>query len=162
GKILARFKSTGCRVAFNGKEIQRRERDFGGFYEAEVDLAQGWNSITAKIVTSREADGNFNLDTASNYFYMVLYGSGKDEKYETDGILWSAKLPQAGPYMSSAQPVVVGDRIFVNTDSEFLTCYDKLTGRHLWTTFNGPSECATPKERAEHPEVFREVDSKVR
>src|SRR5262249_38734841 len=50
---------------------------------------------------------------------------------------------------------------FVNTDHEFLSCYDKLTGKHLWTTYNGPSECATPEERNAHPELFKDIDPKT-
>src|SRR5262245_17084269 len=68
GKVLARFKSTGCRVLFNGKEIQRREREWGGFYEADVEVAAGWNHLMVKVLGSQDADPNFNFVEGSCFF----------------------------------------------------------------------------------------------
>jgi outer membrane protein assembly factor BamB len=88
-----------------------------------VDLEQGWNRVLIK------ATGNVNL----------RFVEAPETQYETKNIVWTCRLPN----YSNAQPIIVGDRIFVMSESEDLICVNKNTGKILWKRATFYTDCLT-------------------
>ena len=144
-------QSSGSHFFLNGRLVQRIKKighTQNLIYDSIV-LEEGWNRLLFKmeVVTPRPS-----------YLRLVIWGGEKNEKYKETGIRWSAPLPRGGGTHSVAQPLIVGNRIFVNADNHLLVCFDKNTGKRLWVTFNGFPEIAAPEERKANPEIFAQVD----
>ncbi|MFB3891362.1 MAG: hypothetical protein ACE15C_04985 [Phycisphaerae bacterium] len=167
GRIMLRLMGPTCRFWFNGKDVLSMEETSLHFVDKEVELQKGWNSLLIKVFASRRDDrtdtwANLNnMPQHSAFFQVVMWGRGDSEKYESKGILWEAPLPQA-PRFSVAQPLVIGDRVFVNTDPSFVICYDKMTGKRLWIDYCGHYEFVTQEERAANAELFKQIDPAVK
>ena len=96
-----------------------------------VNLEQGWNRVLIK------ATGNLNLRLVE----------APDAEYETKNIVWTCRLPS----YSNAQPIIVGDRIFLMSESEDLLCVDKNTGKILWKRATFYMDCLSDKEKQADP-----------
>ncbi|HUU42949.1 MAG TPA: PQQ-binding-like beta-propeller repeat protein, partial [Planctomycetota bacterium] len=101
-----------------------------------VTLEAGWNRVLLK------ATGNINLRIVE----------APETKYETRNVVWTCPLPS----FSNAQPVIVGDRIFVMSESEDLLCIDKRTGKVLWKRSTFYTDCLTDAEKRTSP-LLREA-----
>src|SRR5262249_51209003 len=86
-KVYARFKAENMRFWLNGKEIKNEDPAHGRF-DVELEFAQGWNSVLAKIVSHRGPSDAWNLLNDTSFICMALFGCGKDEQYDNEGILW--------------------------------------------------------------------------
>ena len=64
---------------------------------------------------------------------------------EGTNVLWRADLPAGGP-----QPIVVGDRLLVVAEPDTLLCFQKETGKPLWSRACGIWEVLGDKARAEY------------
>jgi outer membrane protein assembly factor BamB len=92
-----------------------------------VDLQEGWNRVLLK------SGGNLNLRLVE----------APETEYETKNIIWAARLPS----YSNAQPVIVGDRIFVMSESEDLIALDKASGKILWKRSTFYTDCLSDAEK---------------
>lgn len=103
-----------------------------------IDLAKGWNRVMFK----------------SGGWVLLHIVETPDVQYEGKNIRWVTKLPN----WSNAMPIVVGDKIFLMTEPDYLVCVNKADGKILWkqeTTWVD----ATPAEvRKAFPE-FAELES---
>ena len=163
GSVLMIMKGTSFRLWLNGAQVCRMDQDVSSTMNYKTArLKRGWNRLLLKTIAQRKDNKEAcSASTGTCFFQVNLSGADPNEKYTEENILWTAMPPQAG-YFSCAQPLVAGDRVIVNADPWFLVCYDKLTGKRLWTTYNGQSECATAEERAKFPELFSEIDPRAK
>ncbi|MFB3892742.1 MAG: PQQ-binding-like beta-propeller repeat protein [Phycisphaerae bacterium] len=102
-----------------------------GSQKIKVELEKGWNRVLIK------STGNLNLRLVET----------PDARYETKNILWATPLPS----YSNAQPIIVGDRIFVMSESEDLICLDKATGKVLWKQGTYYADCLSAEEKQSNP-----------
>lgn len=72
----------------------------------------------------------------------------------TENVLWKTPMPGA----SNSLPIIVGDRLFVNTEPATLLCVDKHTGAILWQASNTPADIAAPEEIADLSEKTAEFN----
>ena len=103
----------------------------GASQRIQVHLEKGWNRV---LIAST---GNLNLRLVET----------PDAEYETKNILWASRLPS----YSNAQLIIVGDRIFVMSESEDLLCLDKNTGKILWKRSTFYTDCLTDAEKQANP-----------
>ncbi|HUW55226.1 MAG TPA: hypothetical protein VMZ92_01190 [Planctomycetota bacterium] len=163
GRLRLRLLGPTCRYWMNGEPILSLDEKSLRFMDVEVELKKGWNSLLVKVFSSQRTDGwamNYNMPRDSAFFQAVLWGRSDNEKYESHGILWEAAIPRASRF-SCAQPLVIGDRVIVNADPSFLICFDKKTGKRLWTDYCGHYEFVTKEERAANAELFKQIDPKA-
>jgi outer membrane protein assembly factor BamB len=157
--VFMRVKGTTPIVRVNGERLEKPS----GLCTWRVQLKKGWNRILARSLATRTKEG-YDIDpipVGTSYFQLEMYGGEAEEKYKETGILWTVEPPQAGRF-SCYQPVIVGDRIYVTSSPAFLVCYDKLTGKRLWTRYNCFTEFVTPEERAKFPDLFAQIDPKAK
>ena len=159
--VYMRVKATAsATVRVNGEQLGKGS---GIVYTWRVQLNEGWNRVLARSLSTR-TKGGYDIapwPEGSSCFQLEMYGGEAEEKYEETGILWTVEPPQAGRF-SCYQPVIVGDRIYVTSSPAFLVCYDKLTGKRLWTRDNGFCEFITPEERGKFPDLFNQIDPKAK
>ncbi len=155
--VFMRVKGSASIVRVNGERLEKPS----GYYSWRVQLKAGWNRVLARSLASRTKGEYDSTPEGTCYFQLEMYGGGPEEKYEETGILWTVEPPQAGR-MSCYQPVIVGNRIYVASSPAFLVCYDKLTGKRLWTRYNGFEQFITPEERAKFPDVCAQIDQKMK
>ncbi len=70
-----------------------------------------------------------------------------DNGYTTKGIVWMTPLPNN----SVANPIIVGDKIFLTSEISDLVCLDKQTGRVLWIRSNPEFEALSNEGRQANP-----------
>lgn len=88
-----------------------------------VDLKKGWNSIMVKV-------GGATSKWGFHAFLQVPFP--RNPAYETKNIVWTVPMPQR----SNAQPIIVGDKLFIMCEPDLLICMDKKDGKVLWTRAN--------------------------
>ncbi len=136
------------RVWLNGKPVYASPTniDLAPGIRLLLPLQKGWNRLlvlNAKTLASRQ----------SWWFAGSLYGE-KTAEYKTHGILWSTPMPAPG----SSAPVIMGDRLFVTTETGSVVCVNKADGKFLWIHSLTYHDFATEDERKQHPEIFSELD----
>lgn len=78
----------------------------------------------------------------------IIWDRKKNESgYSTKNIVWMTPLPNIGVSM----PIIVGERIFLTTETADLVCLDKQSGRILWIRSNLEFEGLPEAERQENP-----------
>lgn len=155
--VFMRMKGSSPAVWLNGQLLDKP----AGRYSWLVTLKAGWNRVLARVLGSRTGGEYDGTPEGTAYFQLEMYGGEKNEEYEETGILWMVEPPQAGR-PSCYHPVVVGDRVYVTSSPAFLICYDKLTGKRLWTRYNGFEEFVTAEEREKFPDLFAKIDPKAK
>lgn len=136
------------RVWLNGKPVYASPTniDLAPGIRLVLPLQKGWNRLlvlNAKTLTSRR----------SWWFAGSLYGE-KTAEYKTHGILWSTPMPAPG----SSEPVILGDRLFVTTETGSVVCVNKADGKLLWIRSLTYYDFATEDERKTDPDAFAELD----
>jgi hypothetical protein len=155
----------GLKAWLNGREVYRQpKRDMAlGFYtnlskielnhqvakspSFAVELKPGWNRLLLKLSSPRIAG---HTDMRCHLRIMDPPGV----PYETKNIQWIAELPAR----STSTPILVGDRIFVAAEPDELLCFDKNTGKRLWSAAVNYYEALTPEQKAAKPEYAARVD----
>lgn len=109
----------GVRIWCNGKAVytNNERRDANGRMKITLDLAKGWNRFLVKLLHN---DAYTHLTT--------FFGPADPYGYDTKNFAWMTRLPGS----SNAQPVVVGDKVFVTVEPYYLFCLDKKSGKVLW------------------------------
>ena len=69
------------------------------------------------------------------------------ENYAVKNIVWAAPLPNGGV----SSPIVVGNKIFLTTETFDVVCVDKQTGKLLWIRSNPEFEGLSDDERKANP-----------
>jgi outer membrane protein assembly factor BamB len=136
------------RVWLNGKPVyvSSTNIDLAPGIRLVLPLQKGWNRLlvlNAKTLAARK----------SWWFAGSLYGE-KTTEYQSHGIVWSTPMPAPG----SSAPVIMGDRLFVTTETGSVVCIDKANGKLLWIRSLTYYDFATADERNTHPERFAELD----
>ena len=132
------------RFLFNG-----REKWYGG------NLEKGWNRLLFRVtcasvpIWGREKDATWSLR-------LVFFGEHKAE-YEELNIAWKCGTPS----WSAAQPVIVGDRMFVTGEPRNLYCINKQDGKLLWARTATCCDAATEEDRLANPAIFKELEPLV-
>ncbi len=167
GKVALMLDHTGgCKAWLNGKEFHSNPKPSIGFgwwhwlsrikitfapqpssQRYELDLKQGWNRLVFKVSSTE-------WEWGSGWAVLPRFEDVVTPKYEDKNILWVAPLPDT----SNANPIVVGDKIFVVSEQDELLCLRKSDGKLLWRRINSYYE-ATPKaERDKYPLIKEQVD----
>ena len=139
------------RVCVNGKAAQPMGPRFG------LNLAQGWNRILLKVSPGdKTATG-----VADWYVVPVLHGVAPCQ-YEETNIAWRTPLPAVHPGFYGGgtgvgTPVIVGDRVYLQSEPHDLICISKADGRVLWVRRASAFEAATSEER-NHP-AYQEAEA---
>ena len=136
------------RVWLNGKALYTSPTniDLAPGTRLLLPLQKGWNRLLvldAKTLSARR----------TWWFAGSLYGQ-KSGEYESHGIVWSTPMPAPG----SSAPVIMGDRLFVTTETGSVICIDKADGKLLWMRSLTYHDFATEDERKMQPELFDELD----
>ena len=113
----------------------------GASQRIKVDLEKGWNRVLIM------ATGNLNLRLVELPDAEREGEAPAEPRYETKNVLWTCRLPS----YSNAQPIIVGDRIFVMSESEDLVCVDKNTGKILWKRSTFYTDCLPDPEKRANP-----------
>ena len=113
----------------------------------DVEFRQGWNRLLVKIGTE-QANG-----WRSMHFTMRIIDA-EPVPYADKNIAWATKLPER----SHACPIIVGDRIFVAAEPDWLLCIDKKSGKVLWKALTNIFETTPAAERAADAR-FKEVEA---
>ncbi len=122
------------RVYLNGKKL-------GGGNRMTLDLAKGWNHLLLRLFPGE------------NDWYAVPVFQGRGPcQYEEHAIAWRTPLPGIhfafyGGGMGVGSPVVVGDKLYLQSEPHDLICLDKKTGKLLWIERAGYFESATDDDK---------------
>ena len=166
GKVALMLDHTGgCKLWLNGKVVLTNPGVSIGFgwwgpmsrnrlwylprsrsQRVEVELKQGWNRLLFKVVGARTEWGR-------GWAFLPRFIDVPPVTYEDRNILWTTPLPDT----SNANPIIVGDRIFVVSEHDELICLDRRTGKVLWHAFNNYYEATPAPERDANP-VFKEIE----
>ena len=130
------------RLWLNGKPLP----DFAA--RVGLRLEPGWNRLVIKAAPGEE-----------DWYLVPILTACPPAEYEETNIAWKTALPGAAPgfyggAMGVGSPVVVGDRLFLQSESYDLVCLDKRDGRLLWMRTNSFFDSLSDAERAG---AFREV-----
>ncbi len=123
-------------------------------------LEKGWNRILLRVacggvlVPAQKEKGI--PARLSWYVQPIIHGVPKSE-YVNENIRWTARLPG----WSIASPVIAGDKIFAVGERRTLSCFDKATGKILWTRTATFYDAATDEEKKANPELFKELEPLV-
>ena len=136
------------RVWLNGKPVYASPTniDLAPGIRLVLPLEKGWNRLlvlNAKTLSFRR----------SWWVAGSLYGD-KNAEYETRGIVWSTPMPAPG----SSAPVIMGDRLFVTTETGSVLCINKADGKLLWMHSLTYYDFVTKAQRDAHPDQFAELD----
>ena len=165
GKVALMLDHTGgCKLWVNGKVVLSNPNVSIGFgwwgpmsrgllwyqpasrsQRVEVELKQGWNDLVFKVSAS-------GTEWGRGWAFIARFIDLPPVKYTDKNIVWVADLPDR----SNANPIVVGDKVFVVSEHDELICLDKKTGRRLWHAFNNYFE-ATPKAERDANPGFAEI-----
>ena len=165
GKVALMVDHTaGCKVWVNGKEVYRRPDFSIGFFWwgpmsrarlwyqppnrsqcVEVELKQGWNRLLFKV-------SGMEMEWGRGWAVLARFSDIPSVEHADTNILWATPLPDR----SNANPIFVGNRIFVVSEHDELLCLDKSTGKILWHAFNNYYE-ATPKAERDAYPAFKEI-----
>ncbi len=141
--------SGGARLWLNGKLV--------GTYGANgnravLKMEKGWNRLLLRVSPITET--NWSRGVVQWYLNTAFFGIDPAD-YESSGILWTTPLPDNGPGVGS--PIVVGDRIFLQSENCDLVCFNKADGKVLWAKSSTYADAATAEEKSSQPEVFKEI-----
>jgi len=136
------------RVWLNGKPVYASPTnvDLAPGVRLVLPLQKGWNRLlvlNAKTLSARK----------SWWFAGSLYGE-KTTDYNTRGIVWLTPMPAPG----SSAPIIVGDRLFLTTETGSVVGVDKASGKLLWIRSLTYYDFVTEEERQSHAELFAELD----
>ena len=136
------------RVWLNGKPVYASPTnvDLAPGVRLVLPLQKGWNRLlvlNAKTLSARK----------SWWFAGSLYGENTTD-YKSHGIRWSTPMPAPG----SSAPLILGDRLFVTTETGSVICINKADGKLLWMHSLTYCDFATEEERQADPERFAELD----
>lgn len=158
----------GMKMWVNGHEVYRsaERRMQLGFYpgiskyelthlyapspKIELELKPGWNRLLVKLSTSHQEG---YTDMRCN----LRLSDAPEVKYDEQNILWKTRLPNR----STSTPIIVGERLFVMSEPDELTCLDKNSGQILWSATINYFEALTPEERKAQPAFAERVDPLV-
>ncbi len=166
GKVALMLDHTGgCKLWVNGKVVLENPRVSIGFgwwgpmstvrlnygpasrsQRIELDLKQGWNRLLFKVSAS-------DTEWGQGWSFLPRFIDLPPVQYEDKNILWVAPMPDR----SNANPIIVGDKIFVVSEQDELLCLDKKTGKTLWHAFNNYYE-ATPKTDRDADPVLKDIE----
>ena len=102
-----------------------------------VELEKGWNRVLIK----------------SGGWILLRIVETPDVQYEGKNIRWVTKLPN----WSNAQPIVVGEKIFLMAEPDYLVCVNKADGKILWKRETTWVDATSVEDRGKLPE-FRELE----
>ena len=128
-------------VWVNGKPVfKTREKDIQfGRRSIVLPLTKGWNRVLLRTMPSSM------YGTYSWFLHSAFYGDPKG-RFETKNVLWTAPLGGA------AAPIIVGERMFLQSEPYDLICLDKNTGKVLWARSNNYFEATPEADRKGKPE----------
>jgi outer membrane protein assembly factor BamB len=118
----------GAKIWFNGAVVHRTpEKRDHGHYPLPVNVVKGWNRLLIKLASP---EGGYQLS-------FHLSAPNDNYAFESKNFAWTTRMPGK----SNASPIVVGDRIFVTAEPDYLVCVSKKDGKVLWVRSHGVHEC---------------------
>ena len=106
-----------------------------------LDLARGWNRLLLRV-SPGETDW---------YAVPVFHARGRAQFHETN-IAWHTPLPGAQPGFygggsGAGSAVIIGDKLYLQSEPHDLICLNKADGKVLWIRRAGYFEAATDAEK---------------
>lgn len=114
----------------------------------EIELKKGWNRFMLKLVRGSKSAG-------WSAFLRVIEPDGVE--YEETNIVWKVKLPDR----SNANPIIVGDNVFVTSEPDDLICIDKKTGKIPWKHSNNYFDATPEADRKANPAFKEKIEPLV-
>ena len=135
----------------NGKLIGKPEFN----RTTELTLKKGWNRLLVRVQpTRRQFSKGRSMWPRNSWYASVCFYGMPGSTYETSNLLWAAEMPNGYGFGS---PILVDNRLFLQSGYGDLFCVDADTGRILWLRSNLYHDFATEAEQREHSEVFKEI-----
>jgi len=135
----------------NGKLVGEPEFN----HTTQLTLDKGWNRLLVRVQPTRRM---FSKDRSmwprNSWYASVCFYGMPGSTYETSNLLWATEMPNGYGFGS---PILVDNRLFLQSGYGDLFCVDADTGRILWLRSNLYHDFATEEERREHSEVFKEI-----
>jgi outer membrane protein assembly factor BamB len=116
------------------------------FQTEAAGIKDTWPAGGPRVVWTRPLGEGYSAPVVENGVLYTMYGRGREEvvvaaNAETGQTLWEQASPRTflsdagadmgnGPY---AAPLIAADRLFTAGVAGKLQCFDKKTGRRLWT-----------------------------
>lgn len=121
-------------VYLNGKKVASGAR-------VNLELVKGWNRLVLRV-SPGEKDW---------YAVPVFHARGKAEFHET-GIAWRTPLPGVhtafyGGGSGAGSPVIVGEKLYLQSEPHDLICLNKADGKVLWIRRASYFETASEEEK---------------
>lgn len=135
----------GIRVCVNGKAAKPMGTRF------KLDLTKGWNRILLKV-----SHGSSEATGVADWYVVPVLHAWAPAKYQDTNIAWTAPLPAVHPgFYGGGQgvgtPVIVGDRMFVESEPHDLICLRKADGKVRGFGDRVPSRRRAPRRRNSPP-----------
>lgn len=108
-----------------------------------IRLEKGWNSILFKVGWEKAHQPNLGFVAQIEERLYTAPRNGEGANYVSENIRWMTKMPAT----SHASPIVVGDRVFVQSERTDLICLDSRTGKIIWLRPNTYFEGLNPEDR---------------
>ena len=124
------------------------------FQTEATGLKETWPASGPNVIWKRSIGEGYSSPSVENDVLYTMYGRARQEVVlaasATDGkTLWEYTTPMTfqsdapeqgnGPYST---PLIVGDRLFTTGVAGRLQCFDKKTGKMLWTQQLWTDQCA--------------------
>jgi len=120
-KVSLRFRSHGpFEVYLNGQPLDPKRMP------AYADLRRGWNRLLCRTDWMAQK-GEYHVHPSLWHFAVAIAALPPCDAV-SENILWRCRLPNR----SIANPIVVGDRIYLVSEPHDLVCVRKSDGRILW------------------------------
>ena len=154
GGFILRVMHTGTlNVWLNGKPTHKFGNTQLNYTPQMVKLVKGWNRLLLRStpqrgpVRSRPIPGTW-------YVNLVIEANPAGAEYDEKNIAWRTALPAPEGF---GGPIVVGEKLFLQSEPADLVCVDKRTGKLLWIRSNNYNELATDEEKKANAETFKKI-----
>ncbi|MFC1582753.1 PQQ-binding-like beta-propeller repeat protein [Planctomycetota bacterium] len=151
GKFIGNINHMGgAHVWLNGKMDHKPDDKELNYQPRQWTLVKGWNRILIRLQAVPKG-GN---PVAGTWYASVTFYGAPGAQYTTDTIKWTVEVPSGQGF---GGPILVGDKLFLQSGYADLICFDKKTGRILWLASNNYDDFATAEERKAQPAIFKEL-----
>jgi outer membrane protein assembly factor BamB len=140
-------EGTAGRFWLNGKPTDLDVRNRDKAYD--ISLAKGWNRLLVKVTAADGLAKDYTGRWRSRWMVAAYLMPTFPVSYESTNISWMTKMTGR----SVSQPIVVGERILIESGISDLMCIGKKDGKVLWLHSNTPYDALSAEQRAMIPDL---------
>ena len=123
--------------------MRNRDRSY------DIALARGWNRLLVKVTAADGLAKDYTGRWRSRWLVAAYLMPTFPVSYESANIAWMTKMTGR----SVSQPIVVGERILVESGISDLMCISKRDGKVLWLRSSTPYDALSAESRAQIPDL---------